>query len=169
MLFLRFAECEQSRDVEAVTGKITYKCKCGGKWSNGITGFKGHEDCGKHKQHFPPDSWEGLYSAAANRADQPVLAENAGAGAEDRLAVICGAEAEEAGVVVEEMTDVNAGGCAGYMDAHSGNSRVAGIFGKVRPIGGKRIVCCRRDSFAMCASCTVRSASNIHSTRVVFC
>jgi len=116
-LLLRFAECEQSRDVEAVTGKITYKCKCGGKWSNGITGFKGHEDGGKHKQHFPPDSWEGLYSAAANRADQPVLAENAGAGAEDRLAVIGGAEAEEAGDVVEEMSYVNAGGCAGYMDA----------------------------------------------------
>jgi hypothetical protein len=126
-LFLRFAECEQSRDVEAVTGKITFKCKCGGKWSNGIAGFKGHEDGGRHKQLFPVDSWEGLYSAAANNADQPQPglvvergAENAGARAADQaleaegLAEIdgVGAEDDENGLFY-----VNAGGFAGCMNA----------------------------------------------------
>ena len=66
-LTLRFTECEQSRDVEAVTGKVTHKCKCGGKWSNGILGFTSHEDGKKHKQQFPLASWEALYSA--NRAE----------------------------------------------------------------------------------------------------
>jgi hypothetical protein len=117
--------------VEAVTGKITIKCKCGGKWSNGISGFKTHEDGGKHKEHFPPDSWEGLYSAAANRADQPQpestgLAtvergfENAGARVADQ-SLEAGGPAANDGTEAEDgetgLTYINAGGMAGFLDA----------------------------------------------------
>jgi hypothetical protein len=117
-LFLRFAECEQSRDVEAVTGKITIKCKCGGKWSNGISGFKNHEDGARHKLQFPHDSWEGLYSAAANRADQPMLVENVGAGAaSDFLGNLAEVDDSQAEGVQEELAYFNAGGYAGYMNA----------------------------------------------------
>ena len=124
-LLLRFAECEQSRDVEAVTGKITVKCKCGGKWSNGLAGFKGHEDGGKHKQMFPVDSWEGAYSAAANRAEQPQPelvvergAENAGARAADQaLEAEVVAEIDGVGAEDDGMVYVNANGFAVFMNA----------------------------------------------------
>jgi hypothetical protein len=77
---LRFQECELSHVVDATTHKITHKCKCGGKWTNGMTGFKNHEDGKNHKQHFPPDGWEALYSAppaaqppAAQPLEQPEI------------------------------------------------------------------------------------------------
>ena len=121
-LALRFTECEQSRDVEEVTGKVTHKCKCGGKWSNGILGFTSHEDGKKHRQQFPLVSWEALYSA--NRAEHPeaVLAavgdvDHAGAsvaGAPDS-----GGEVNNAGASAEngheDLEYVNVGGYAGYM------------------------------------------------------
>ena len=45
-----------------------------------MTGFKNHEDGKNHKQHFPPDGWEALYSAppaaqppAAQPLEQPEI------------------------------------------------------------------------------------------------
>jgi hypothetical protein len=120
-LTLRFTECEQSRDVEAVTGKVTHKCKCGGKWSNGMVGFKNHEDGGKHKQQFPVASWDALYSV--NVAEQPVRV--AGGEVDNAAASAAGVpgsggEVENASAgpenVPEELVYVNVGGFAGYLD-----------------------------------------------------
>jgi hypothetical protein len=68
---LRFDECCVSRVTNDQTYKTTYICKCGGKWSNDISGFKSHETSGKHEKHFPPASWDGFY--AVNPAPNPEI------------------------------------------------------------------------------------------------
>jgi hypothetical protein len=121
-LTLRFTECEQSRDIEAVTGKVTHKCKCGGKWSNGILGFTSHEDGKKHKQQFPLASWEALYSA--NRSEQPEAVLAAVGEVDNASASVAGApgsggEVNNAGASAENVHEdhnyVNLRGYAGHM------------------------------------------------------
>ena len=72
---LRYRECEESHVVDEATQKRTHLCKCGGKWTNGVTGFKGHEDAKKHQKKFPPEAWEALYAAhpAEQLVEQPQL------------------------------------------------------------------------------------------------
>ena len=60
---LRFDECVSSSVHEEASYKTTYMCKCGGKWSNGIAGFKGHEQSKTHNTMFPIASWPSFYAS----------------------------------------------------------------------------------------------------------
>jgi hypothetical protein len=42
----RSTQCEESRTFDPTKQKDTFKCKCGGKWTNGLDGFKSHETSG---------------------------------------------------------------------------------------------------------------------------
>lgn len=66
---LRMNHCTASQRITE-TQNTEHKCKCGGKWSNGLQGFKSHEKNGKHLQHFPDANWQSHYDAqvAANPA-----------------------------------------------------------------------------------------------------
>lgn len=59
---VRFDHCMESQHSNEKR-TISYVCKCGGKWSNGMTGFKSHETTSQtHLHHFPPDTyWTALY------------------------------------------------------------------------------------------------------------
>jgi hypothetical protein len=60
---LRFDECVSSSATDERTYKTTWRCKCGGKWSNAITGFKAHETSKSHTDMFPTAGWHGFYAA----------------------------------------------------------------------------------------------------------
>ena len=60
----RFTECQASRTFDETKQKDVFKCKCGGKWTNGLDGFKGHEKTVQHEKKYKPDMWEQLYPAA---------------------------------------------------------------------------------------------------------
>ena len=59
---VRFDHCTASQYTNAKR-TISHVCKCGGKWTNGMTGFKTHETTSQtHLQKFPPDTyWAALY------------------------------------------------------------------------------------------------------------
>jgi hypothetical protein len=59
---VRFDHCTASQHTNEKR-TICHVCKCGGKWSNGMTGFKAHETTSQtHLHHFPPDTyWAALY------------------------------------------------------------------------------------------------------------
>ena len=59
---VRFDHCMESQHSNEKR-TISHVCKCGGKWSNGMTGFKSHETTSQtHLHHFPPDTyWTALY------------------------------------------------------------------------------------------------------------
>jgi hypothetical protein len=68
---IRSNHCEASRSFDDTKQKFNCKCKCGGKWTNGVDGFKSHEKNSKHEAFFPPNEWDQLYpqraaAAAAN-------------------------------------------------------------------------------------------------------
>ena len=72
---LRYDECCMSRVQNEQTYKTTCSCKCGGKWSNDITGFKSHETSGKHEKMFPLASWASFYAAHPAAAAEAVVAQ----------------------------------------------------------------------------------------------
>ena len=60
---LRMNHCTASQRITE-TQNTEHKCKCGGKWSNGLQGFKAHEKNNKtHLQHFPDAYWQPHYDA----------------------------------------------------------------------------------------------------------
>jgi hypothetical protein len=61
LLLFRASHCEASRSFDSTQLINKFKCKCGGKWSNGLSGFKSHEKNGKHTRKYPPDDWDRLY------------------------------------------------------------------------------------------------------------
>jgi hypothetical protein len=74
----RSNRCEESRTFDETKQKFFFKCRCGGKWQNGVDGFKGHETSGKHLAKYPADSWnEDLYPVPPAAA--PAIADNAAA------------------------------------------------------------------------------------------
>lgn len=60
---LRFDECLASSVYDDATVKTTYRCKCGGKWGNGVTGFKSHEKSQTHTTMFPIATWPAFYAS----------------------------------------------------------------------------------------------------------
>jgi hypothetical protein len=78
---LRYDHCFSS---ECITDKRTlqHTCKCGGKFSNGLTGFKAHENSAVHQGRFPAADWDAFYArhpatqnvAAPAAAPAPALA-----------------------------------------------------------------------------------------------
>jgi hypothetical protein len=74
----RSNRCEESRTFDESKQKFFFKCRCGGKWQNGVDGFKSHETSRKHEAKYPPDSWnEGLYPVPPAAAPAIVNAANA--------------------------------------------------------------------------------------------
>lgn len=77
----RANRCEESRTFDESKQKFIFKCRCGGKWQNGVDGFKSHETSRKHELKYPPDSWnEELYAvlpAAAPAANDAPAAPGA--------------------------------------------------------------------------------------------
>jgi hypothetical protein len=63
-VMFRFTECQASRTFDETRQKDVFKCKCGGKWTNGLDGFKSHEKSGQHEKKYNPNMWEQLYPAA---------------------------------------------------------------------------------------------------------
>lgn len=60
---LRFDECLASSVYDDATVKTTYNCKCGGRWSNGLTGFKSHESSKKYTTIFLIATWPAFYAS----------------------------------------------------------------------------------------------------------
>jgi hypothetical protein len=60
----RFTQCQESRTFDPDKQKDSFKCKCGGKWTNGLDGFKSHEKSTQHERKYNPNMWEQLYPAA---------------------------------------------------------------------------------------------------------
>ena len=72
---LRYDHCCAGEVYDEVKRTMKHNCKCGGKFSNGIAGFKAHEkNAKKHLELFPAEDWEAFYARnAANPAPrQPV-------------------------------------------------------------------------------------------------
>ena len=70
---LRYDHCFSS---ECITDKRTlqHTCKCGGKFSNGLTGFKAHEKSQVHQGRFPLADWDAFYDAHPAAPDVPAPA-----------------------------------------------------------------------------------------------
>jgi hypothetical protein len=66
---IRSNHCEASRSFDDTKQKFNCKCKCGGKWTNGVDGFKSHEKNSKHEAFFPPNEWDQLYPQRAAAAE----------------------------------------------------------------------------------------------------
>jgi hypothetical protein len=109
---LRFNHCSESRKV-LQNQNTEHRCKCGGKWSNGLPGFKAHERTNKtHALKFPDEHWQRHYDTDA----VPAIVIPGGAGAanesSERIDIIDGAENDALG---QSFVIVN--GYAGYMNA----------------------------------------------------
>jgi hypothetical protein len=105
---LRFNHCSESHKV-LENQNTEHRCKCGGKWSNGLPGFKGHEKNNKtHALKFPDEYWQRHYDS------EPAVVIPGGAG---------GADQSLEGIYVNNGTEaadpatsyVNLHGIAGYM------------------------------------------------------
>lgn len=57
----RNTRCEASRIFDQTKQKDIFKWKCGGKWTNGLDGFKMHESSAKHRMKFTPSDWDVMY------------------------------------------------------------------------------------------------------------
>jgi hypothetical protein len=72
----RSNRCEERRTFDDSKQKFVFKCRCGGKWQNGVDGFKSHETSKKHLKKYPADSWnEDLYPVPP--AAPPAVADDA--------------------------------------------------------------------------------------------
>jgi hypothetical protein len=60
---LRYDHCVSGETMNAVKRTIQHSCKCGGKFSNGLSGFKAHEKSQTHQDHFPSADWDTFYAA----------------------------------------------------------------------------------------------------------
>jgi hypothetical protein len=103
---LRFNHCSESRKV-LENQNTEHRCRCGGKWSNGLPGFKAHEKNNKtHVLKFPDEYWH--YDS------EPAVVIPGGAGGADQssegIDVNNGTEAAD-----PAMSYVNVHGIAGYM------------------------------------------------------
>jgi hypothetical protein len=96
---LRFNHCSESHKL-LENQNTEHRCKCGGKWSNGLPGFKAHEKNNRtHALKFPDEYWQRHYDTDA----VPAIETPGGAGA--------------ANADVDDLGNpyVNANGIAGYM------------------------------------------------------
>ncbi len=114
---LRFKHCSQSHRV-LENQNIEHRCKCGGKWSNGLPGFKAHEKSSKtHAIHFPDTFWQRYYDAPSEAIPAPDAVVNSGGARAAELSselmnIIDGAKVDDPGLIY-----VNFGGFAGYIDS----------------------------------------------------
>jgi hypothetical protein len=119
---LRFNHCSESQRI-LQNQNTEHRCKCGGKWSNGLPGFKAHEKNNKtHVLHFPDTHWLRYYdvhvgaipAAAPDAVD--AIVNPGGAGAADQssesLDVNNSAEATDPG-----LSYVNLHGLAGHFNS----------------------------------------------------
>jgi hypothetical protein len=60
---LRYDHCVSGETMNAEKRTIQHSCKCGGKFFNGLSGFKSHEKSQTHQGHFPPADWDTFYAA----------------------------------------------------------------------------------------------------------
>jgi hypothetical protein len=69
---LRYDHCHDGQAWNEAKRIMTHKCKCGGKFSNGMSGFKAHEKSSNaHKERYTLEYWNRFY---ANNPPQPVAA-----------------------------------------------------------------------------------------------
>ena len=115
---LRFNHCSESSKV-LQNKNIEHRCKCGGKWSNGLPGFKAHEKNNKtHALHFPDTHWQRFYDAqivaipeAAPHAVGAIVIPG-GAGASEGLYVNNSAETND-----PELIYANINGMVGHFSS----------------------------------------------------
>ncbi len=112
---LRFNHCSQSRRV--LENQNT-EHMCGGKWSNGLLGFKAHEKSNQtHALHFPDTFWQRYYEAppvAIPAPDAVVISGGAEAAelSSELMNIIDGVEVDDPGLIY-----VNFQGFARYIDS----------------------------------------------------